>query len=43
MPRPRAIESIADNQRKTDRLLDSFLDGLIDKDAYQRKARDLGP
>jgi site-specific DNA recombinase len=33
---------IAENRAKVDRLLDSYLEGLLDKDAYQIKARALG-
>lgn len=35
----RAIE---ENRAKTDRLLDSYLEGTVDKDTYQTKARELG-
>jgi site-specific DNA recombinase len=34
--------AIAENRAKTDRLLDSYLENLLDKDGYQRKARELG-
>jgi site-specific DNA recombinase len=33
---------IQENRAKSDRLLDSYLEGLLDKDAYQRKGRELG-
>jgi site-specific DNA recombinase len=34
--------AVAENRAKTDRLLDSYLENLLDKDTYQRKARVLG-
>jgi site-specific DNA recombinase len=34
--------AIAENRAKTDRLVDSYLEGVLDKEAYQRKARELG-
>jgi site-specific DNA recombinase len=39
----RALEqAIAESKVRVDRLLDSYLENLIDRDTYQRKARDLG-
>jgi site-specific DNA recombinase len=35
-------QAIAENKTRVDRLLDSYLDNLIDQDTYQRKARKLG-
>jgi site-specific DNA recombinase len=34
--------AISDVRQKTDRLLDSYLEGVLDKDTYQRKAHELG-
>jgi hypothetical protein len=36
------VQAIADNKSRVDRLLDSYLENLIDRDTYQRKARELG-
>ena len=39
----KAVEqAIAENKTRTNRLLDSYLDNLVDQDTYQRKARELG-
>jgi site-specific DNA recombinase len=35
-------QAIAENKTRTNRLLDSYLDNLVDQDTYQRKARELG-
>jgi DNA invertase Pin-like site-specific DNA recombinase len=35
-------DALAENRGKTDRLLDSYLDGIINQDTYQRKAKELG-
>jgi hypothetical protein len=35
-------EALKANREKTDRLLDSYLEGLLDKETYQRKGRELG-
>jgi len=35
-------QAIAENKARVDRLLDSYLENLIDRDAYQKKARELG-
>ena len=34
-------EAIRANREKTDRLLDGFIDGIVEKGTYQQKARDL--
>jgi DNA invertase Pin-like site-specific DNA recombinase len=36
------LQAIADNKSRVDRLLDSYLENLIDRDTYQHKARELG-
>jgi hypothetical protein len=39
----KAVEqAITENKTRTNRLLDSYLDNLVDQDTYQRKARELG-
>jgi site-specific DNA recombinase len=35
-------QAIAENKARVDRLLDSYLENLIDRDTYERKARELG-